>query len=519
MNVATLLNQQTIQVGNTRTKNSNEGQSIFSGLLESIGSKVNNSVFTSQAQETSTREQLSTSEEDNSIEALFAAYIAGDDESLEPLLEKLKVEGDELTTTSEESQSMIVLLEQWMALDNDTNISGKMASLWNQIEQNVEQLSTDLTNNVTDVNVLALLEQWVSVSEEAPEESENFLAQQDNTELATWLENTLSSRTLTEDTSSNQSKGKVASLEQLFQSETLLDVDVNQQRIEKIAKLWNQVEQVVAQVISGKFVQESNVKVLKLLEQWTALEKSAPQETANLLQDKKGTTEGQLWSRLLGTYQKRTEGQMQSKYKSNAMVTTTDVAKWVKNTVNSLSTEAKTTASASNAETLANGQQISKLEQFVVHVKQSAQTDQKPTSDNLIEEFQKVIKSSKFMSGPNGSNQLLLKLRPNHLGDISVRLTQVNGEMMVKITATTQAAKDALETNIQQLRHMFSPNQVVIEKQDTQLFQQTMEESNRSFDDQMSESSQEDAEGKEHNDGEQDQGNISFEEVLMNERV
>ncbi|WP_117169707.1 flagellar hook-length control protein FliK [Paraliobacillus sediminis] len=460
MNVTALLNQQTTQLGNSRTKSSSEGQSVFGSLLDSIGS-------------------------------------------------------------TEESTRIAELVEQMMLLENDTDISDQMKSLWDQLELAVEQLSTDLTDSNSDGDLLELVEQWMAVSEEASEQSNNFLKQQDNTELATWLENIVSSKAIVEEnTKTNHASGQMASLEQLFQNSTLQNVDVNEQSIEKIANLWRQVEQVVAQVASGNFDQELSVKVLKLLEQWTALEKSAPQETTNLLQDKKGATEGQLWSRLLGTYQKRTEGQMQTKYKSNAMVTTTDVSKWVNNAVNSSSTEAKTTASTSNAETLATGQQISKLEQFVVHVKQSTQTNQKSTSDNLMEELQKVIKSSKFMSGPNGSNELLLKLKPNHLGDISVKLTQINGEMMVKITATTQAAKDALETNIQQLRHMFSPNQVVIEKQDAQMFQQTQEESSPSFDEQMSDSSeQEDAEGKEQNDGEQNQGSISFEEVLMNERV
>ncbi|WP_112180846.1 flagellar hook-length control protein FliK [Paraliobacillus zengyii] len=517
MNVTGLLNQQTTQLGNTSTKKGNEGQSVFGSLLESIGSKVNNSLIGGQSK-SSTREQLESSEEANSIETLFSSYLAGDNASLEPLLEQLKIKSDELTTSTDESIRIAELAEQLMLLENDTDISNQMKSLWDQLEPAFEQLSTDLAESTSEEDVLELVEQWIAVSEEAPEQSSNFLKQQNNTELATWLENIVSSKAIAEEnTKTNQASVQMASLEQLFQNNTLQNVDVNQQSIEKIANLWKQVEQVAAQVSSGKFDQESSVKVLKLLEQWTSLEKSTPLETANLLQEKKGTNEGQLWSRLLGTYQKRTEGQMQAKYQSSAMVTTTDVSKWMKNAVTSLSSETKATV---NAETLATGQQISKLEQFVVHVKQSTQTNQKSTSDNLMEEFQKVIKSSKFMSGPNGSNELLLKLKPNHLGDISVKLTQINGEMMVKITATTQAAKDALETNIQQLRHMFSPNQVVIEKQDAQMFQQTQEESNSSFDEQMSESSQqEDAEGKEQNDGEQDQSSISFEEVLMNERV
>ena len=140
--------------------------------------------------------------------------------------------------------------------------------------------------------------------------------------------------------------------------------------------------------------------------------------------------------------------------------------------------------------------------------------------NQLLEQFQKVIKSSKFMTGPNGSNQLLLKLNPDQLGDISVKLTQLNGEMIVKITATTQAAKEALESNLQQLRHMFSPQQVVVEKQDLQSFGQAHDEWNDSFDDQMSQSrEQEDGEKQENEDTDQEQQGLGFEQVLMNERV
>jgi flagellar hook-length control protein FliK len=100
-----------------------------------------------------------------------------------------------------------------------------------------------------------------------------------------------------------------------------------------------------------------------------------------------------------------------------------------------------------------------------------------------------------------------------------VQLTKVDGEMLVKITATTQAAKEALESNVRQLRHMFSPQQVVIEKQDPQqvavekqAFQQN--------DDQMSESSDQNNQNSQ-NDSEKsgEEVGLSFEEVLINERV
>src|SRR5699024_4075522 len=43
---------------------------------------------------------------------------------------------------------------------------------------------------------------------------------------------------------------------------------------------------------------------------------------------------------------------------------------------------------------------------------------------------------------------------------------EMNGEMTVKITVSSQATKKMLEANIHQLKNMFSPHQVVIEKQE-----------------------------------------------------
>src|SRR5690625_7091782 len=56
-----------------------------------------------------------------------------------------------------------------------------------------------------------------------------------------------------------------------------------------------------------------------------------------------------------------------------------------------------------------------------------------------------------------------------------VRLEEVNGEMTAKIIVTTEAAKKALQSNIHQLKNMFSPHQVVIERQDEIVLQQTEE--------------------------------------------
>lgn len=63
-------------------------------------------------------------------------------------------------------------------------------------------------------------------------------------------------------------------------------------------------------------------------------------------------------------------------------------------------------------------------------------------------------------------NQLTITLNPVNLGNITVRLVEVDGEMTVKLLVTSNLTKNALETNIHQLKHVFSPHQISIEREE-----------------------------------------------------
>ncbi|MRG85397.1 flagellar hook-length control protein FliK [Salinibacillus xinjiangensis] len=114
---------------------------------------------------------------------------------------------------------------------------------------------------------------------------------------------------------------------------------------------------------------------------------------------------------------------------------------------------------------------MSKTEQYTLYLQRSHGQQSKASESNLLEEMQKVIKSSRFIQN-GGSTQLTIKLKPAHLGDMMLSFTQINGETAVKITVTSQVAKEMVESNLTQLRHMFSPQQVVVEKQAEPIIQQ-----------------------------------------------
>src|SRR5690606_9821507 len=103
------------------------------------------------------------------------------------------------------------------------------------------------------------------------------------------------------------------------------------------------------------------------------------------------------------------------------------------------------------------------LEQYTIFVNH---TTNQPTinQSHMIEQLQQMILSSRF-GQINGTNHLTIQLKPNHLGDLTIRFMEQDGQMIVKMIVQSKGAKELLEANIHQLRHMFAPNQVIIERQ------------------------------------------------------
>nr|WP_280922993.1 flagellar hook-length control protein FliK [Virgibacillus litoralis] len=119
----------------------------------------------------------------------------------------------------------------------------------------------------------------------------------------------------------------------------------------------------------------------------------------------------------------------------------------------------------------------------------------------------------------NGTSQLNITLRPENLGDMMVKLTQINGEMTVKIMVTSHAAKEMLESNMHQLRNMFSPQQVVVEKQEVSSQQAQTNQSEQ--DDQNNSGQEQDQSNHSEQDDQEGEGDFEtqFQNILMNEKV
>lgn len=273
----------------------------------------------------------------------------------------------------------------------------------------------------------------------------------------------------------------------IVQGELELDFTVNQQ----IAKIAPQV--------------------LKLLEKWTTISHdnhstNSYRSNVPIQDDSKVDI---LLKQLLHSYQKRTQLFTKQQYHAESQVTSKDIEKWLQN---ALASQVELGESSQIKQVNVGNMPVSNIEHYIIHMHQNIHS--KPVETQLLEQFQQVMQSSRFLTNSNGMNQLSISLQPENLGEMLVRFTEVNGEMILKILVSSQATRQMLESNIHELRNMFSPHQISIEEQefDIQQTQRFDEEFHEQQQEQSQHSNQEEQESSSTDHGD------SFQQ-LLNEKV
>ena len=95
---------------------------------------------------------------------------------------------------------------------------------------------------------------------------------------------------------------------------------------------------------------------------------------------------------------------------------------------------------------------------------QESQKTELPMRQEFTNQLLNAIKTSKFAQLPNGANRLVIKLNPEQLGSLTVKLVQKNGEMIARIMASTESAKELLEHSVHQLKQALPSVQIEIER-------------------------------------------------------
>lgn len=96
-------------------------------------------------------------------------------------------------------------------------------------------------------------------------------------------------------------------------------------------------------------------------------------------------------------------------------------------------------------------------------------------NEELVREMQNIFKRS-GLGQTGGTNRLLIKLYPEHLGQIRIELVQVNGVMTARILASTALGKEMLDSQLNQLRQAFLQQNLQVERIDVS---QTLQDTSR----------------------------------------
>lgn len=289
--------------------------------------------------------------------------------------------------------------------------------------------------------------------------------------------------------------------------------------LEKGKELLDDMTNILQKLDRGGDLNHTAQKVLQNLQKWTALDAQSNGQLSKQITDLEGINQKTLktWQSMVTLFEKRTAMANKQQYLFNSKVSSADVAKWLKNTLPERNGDLP---AVSTGHASINSVPLTKVEQYVIHLQHAGQSQQ-TEQQQLIDQLQKIIKATDLRQLQNGKTEIKIALRPQNLGDLTIRMNQVNGEMVVKILVHTSAAKEMIESNLHQLKHMFSPHQVVVEREDLQMQagqSAHKEQSNQSFDDQQHQSQDKHGDFQEAHDKEDDV-KMQFADILMNAKV
>ncbi|OSX54401.1 flagellar hook-length control protein FliK [Anoxybacillus ayderensis] len=80
----------------------------------------------------------------------------------------------------------------------------------------------------------------------------------------------------------------------------------------------------------------------------------------------------------------------------------------------------------------------------------------------FVTQFERILRTSKLTQWKNGNTQMLIRLHPEHLGYVTIKLIQQKGKLTAKMITSTDAAKQLVEQHIHQLSHIV--DHITVEK-------------------------------------------------------
>ena len=103
---------------------------------------------------------------------------------------------------------------------------------------------------------------------------------------------------------------------------------------------------------------------------------------------------------------------------------------------------------------------MAKLEQYVIF---AASKPEAADQEKFIKQFQQILGKANFTANA-GMQKLMIRLNPEHLGSMRIELFQKDSVMTARIIASTQTAKEMLDSQLNGLKQSFAGQGIQIDK-------------------------------------------------------
>lgn len=106
------------------------------------------------------------------------------------------------------------------------------------------------------------------------------------------------------------------------------------------------------------------------------------------------------------------------------------------------------------------------IEEAIVRLAETGSNERR--AKELIRQFTNILQKSHFSQALQ-TKSLTIRLYPEHLGSLRIELVQRDGAMIARILASTNMAKDMLDSQIHQLRQAFVQQNIQVDKVDVSI--------------------------------------------------
>ncbi|ASS99939.1 MULTISPECIES: flagellar hook-length control protein FliK [Geobacillus] len=83
---------------------------------------------------------------------------------------------------------------------------------------------------------------------------------------------------------------------------------------------------------------------------------------------------------------------------------------------------------------------------------------------SVADQVAHVLRSARWMRLPNGVMQLVIRLHPEHLGTVTVKMTEEGGKLAAKLLVANDAVKELLNAHLPQLAQQLDASSITVEK-------------------------------------------------------